>query len=125
MEIEIYTDGAARGNPGPGGYGTILKFGAKEKELSGGYRLTTNNRMELLAVIKGLEALTLENVSITIFSDSKYVVESVEKRWVFGWQRKGFKDKKNADLWRKYLELQKKTYGEVCLDKRAQRAPLQ
>lgn len=106
--VEIYTDGAARGNPGPGGYGTILKFGAHEKELSGGFRKTTNNRMELLAVIKGLEALTRDGLDVKIFSDSKYVVDSVEKRWVFGWERIGFKKKKNADLWRQFLPLFRK-----------------
>ena len=105
MKLEIYTDGASRGNPGPGGYGTILKFGNKEKELSEGFRKTTNNRMELLAVIKGLEALTKESLHIDIYSDSKYVVDAVEQKWVFGWVKKGFKGKKNADLWQQYLEL--------------------
>lgn len=103
--IEIYTDGAASGNPGPGGYGTILKSGKHYKELSGGFRLTTNNRMELLAVIKGLEALKGLNQQVTIFSDSKYVVDAVEKKWVFGWKTKNFKDKKNKDLWIRYLAL--------------------
>ncbi len=106
--VEIYTDGAARGNPGPGGYGTILKFGPHEKELSGGFRKTTNNRMELLAVIKGLEALTRDGLDVNVFSDSKYVVESVEKRWVFGWERIAFKKKKNADLWKRFLPLYRK-----------------
>jgi ribonuclease HI len=105
MKLEIYTDGASRGNPGPGGYGTILKFGTKEKELSEGFRKTTNNRMELMAVIKGLEALTKESLHIDIYSDSKYVVDAVEQKWVFGWVKKGFKGKKNADLWQQYLEL--------------------
>lgn len=108
MQVEIYTDGSSRGNPGAGGYGTILKFGRHEKELSQGFRLTTNNRMELLAVIKGLEALTQNGLHITVFSDSKYVVEAVEKRWVFGWEKKGFKDKKNPDLWRDFLKLYRK-----------------
>lgn len=106
--VELYTDGSSRGNPGPGGYGAILKYGKHEKELSGGFRKTTNNRMELLAVIKGLEALTREGLTVHIYSDSKYVVESVEKRWVWGWQKKNFKDKKNADLWRQYLAIHSK-----------------
>lgn len=105
--IQIYTDGASRGNPGPGGYGVVLKAGAHYKELSGGFRKTTNNRMELLAVIKGLEALKNLNQQVTIYSDSKYVVDAVEKRWVWGWVQKGFKDKKNPDLWLRFLELYK------------------
>ncbi|WP_443939217.1 ribonuclease HI [Pedobacter sp. MW01-1-1] len=105
--IEIYTDGAASGNPGPGGYGTILRAGPHYKELSGGFRLTTNNRMELLAVIKGLEALKSLNQTVMVYSDSKYVVDAVEKKWVFGWLSKGFKDKKNKDLWMRFLELHK------------------
>ncbi len=103
--IRIYTDGAAQGNPGPGGYGTILKFQDKEKILSEGFRLTTNNRMELLAVIKGLEAIKKPGIPITIYSDSKYVVEAVEKRWVWNWEKKNFKDKANVDLWQQYLVL--------------------
>ncbi|MCZ4244192.1 ribonuclease HI [Pedobacter punctiformis] len=105
--IEIYTDGAASGNPGPGGYGTILRTGKHYKELSGGFRMTTNNRMELLAVIKGLEALKSLNQEVMVYSDSKYVVDAVEKKWVFGWVTKGFKDKKNKDLWMRFLELYK------------------
>ncbi|RNL53356.1 ribonuclease HI [Pedobacter jejuensis] len=105
--IEIYTDGAASGNPGPGGYGAILRSGKHEKELSGGFRMTTNNRMELLAVIKGLEALKSPNQQVTIYSDSKYVVDAVEKKWVFGWVTKNFKDKKNKDLWMRFLQLYK------------------
>ena len=105
MRIEIYTDGAAKGNPGPGGYGAILRFGDKEKELSAGFRRTTNNRMELLAVIVALEELKTDKFPIMIFSDSKYVVDAVEKGWVFGWQKKGFKGKKNVDLWQRYLPL--------------------
>jgi ribonuclease HI len=105
--IEIFTDGAASGNPGPGGYGVILRSGKHYKELSAGYRKTTNNRMELLAVIKGLEALKNLNQNVTIYSDSKYVVDAVEKRWVYGWLQKGFKDKKNKDLWMRYLEISK------------------
>jgi ribonuclease HI len=105
--IEIFTDGASSGNPGPGGYGVILRSGKHYKELSAGYRKTTNNRMELMAVIKGLEALKNINQSVTIYSDSKYVIDAIEKRWVYGWVQKGFKDKKNKDLWLRYLELSK------------------
>ncbi len=105
--IEIFTDGASQGNPGPGGYGTILKSGKHYKEISEGYRLTTNNRMELLAVIIGLEALKNLNQEVIIYSDSKYVVDAVEKAWVFGWQKKGYKDKKNADLWERFLQVYK------------------
>ena len=105
--IEIFTDGASSGNPGPGGYGVILRAGNHYKELSQGYRKTTNNRMELLAVIKGLEALKNLNQAVTIYSDSKYVIDAIEKRWVYGWLQKGFKDKKNKDLWLRYLELSK------------------
>lgn len=105
--IEIYTDGASSGNPGPGGYGVILRAGQHYKELSAGYRKTTNNRMELLAVIRGLEALKNLNQTVTIYSDSKYVIDSIEKRWVHGWVQKGFAGKKNKDLWLRYLELSK------------------
>ncbi len=104
-QIIIYTDGAARGNPGPGGYGVVLMSGPYRKEISGGFALTTNNRMELLAVIVGLEALKKANSVVTIYSDSKYVVDAVEKRWVFGWQQKGFKGKKNPDLWTRFLKV--------------------
>lgn len=106
--IELYTDGAAKGNPGPGGYGVILKKGTHEKELSQGYRLTTNNRMELLAVIIGLEALKNDNLDVTVYSDSKYVVDAIEKGWVFSWVKKNFKDKKNRDLWLRFLKVYKK-----------------
>jgi ribonuclease HI len=105
--IEIFTDGASSGNPGPGGYGVILRSGKHYKELSEGFRKTTNNRMELLAVIKGLEALKSLNQSVNIFSDSKYVIDAIEKRWVFGWLQKDFKGKKNKDLWLRYLEISK------------------
>jgi ribonuclease HI len=108
MAIEIYTDGSAKGNPGPGGYGALLRFKGKEKELSGGFRKTTNNRMELRAVIAALETLKTDKHPVSVFSDSKYVVDSVEKGWVFNWQKKGFKNKKNVDLWRRYLPLHKK-----------------
>lgn len=101
--ITIYTDGSALGNPGPGGYGIVMMSGRHRKEMSQGFRHTTNNRMELLAVIVALEHIKFEGCEVTIYSDSKYVVDSVEKRWVDGWVKKGFKDKKNADLWRRYL----------------------
>lgn len=102
--ISIFTDGACRGNPGPGGYGTILRYGSHYKELSAGFRKTTNNRMELLAVIVGLETLKQKNIPVTIYSDSKYVVDAVEKKWVLGWQKKQFAGKKNKDLWLRYLD---------------------
>ena len=97
-KVTMYTDGGASGNPGPGGYGTLLMYGEHVKEMSEGFRLTTNNRMELLAVIVGLEALTRDGIEVDVYSDSKYVVDAVEKRWVFGWEKKGYKDKKNPDL---------------------------
>lgn len=104
--VEIYTDGAARGNPGPGGYGVVLLANGHRKELSKGFRLTTNNRMELMAVIAGLEAMKKQDLKITIYSDSKYVVEAVEKGWVFQWNMKpDFAKKKNRDLWKKFLKL--------------------
>ncbi|MEM6830953.1 MAG: ribonuclease HI [Bacteroidota bacterium] len=106
--ITIFTDGAAKGNPGPGGYGTILRFGDKEKELSEGYRHTTNNRMELLAVIIGLEAIKKPNWKVMVVSDSKYVVDAVSKGWLDGWVKKGFKGKKNQDLWERYLKTAQK-----------------
>jgi ribonuclease HI len=106
--IELYTDGASRGNPGPGGYGAILRWKHHEKELTAGYRKTTNNRMELLAVIAGLEAITKPGMPVTVFSDSKYVVDAVEKRWVFGWQKKGFSGKANGDLWARFLRIYNK-----------------
>ena len=106
--IQLYTDGASRGNPGPGGYGAILLFGNHRKELSQGYRLTTNNRMELLAVIEGLEAIKKNELPVTVFSDSQYVVNSVEKGWLKTWIKTDFKGgKKNKDLWKLYHELAK------------------
>ncbi|GAB3904817.1 ribonuclease HI [Mucilaginibacter boryungensis] len=105
MAIELFTDGASSGNPGPGGYGAILRSGQHYKELSAGYRKTTNNRMELLAVIKGLEALKNPNQQVTIYSDSRYVIDSIEKKWLQGWVKKGFAGKKNKDLWIRYLEV--------------------
>ena len=106
--IRLYTDGAAQGNPGPGGYGAILKYGAHVKEISQGFRRTTNNRMELLAVIAGLENIKKEGLPVTIISDSKYVVDSVEKGWLWNWEKKNFKDKANQDLWKRYIPLHKK-----------------
>ncbi len=105
QNIIIYTDGAARGNPGPGGYGTVLLSGKHRKEISQGFNHTTNNRMELLAVIIGLEALKKARSNVTIYSDSKYVVDSVEKGWVFNWEKKAFKGKKNPDLWQRFLKV--------------------
>lgn len=102
--ISIYTDGASRGNPGPGGFGVVMLFGALRKEIAEGFRLTTNNRMELMSVIIALEALKKEGTAVTIYSDSKYVVDSVELKWVFGWEKKNFKDKKNPDLWIRFLK---------------------
>lgn len=108
MKIFIYTDGAASGNPGPGGYGIVMKAGVHRKELAQGFRLTTNNRMELLAVIVALEQIKQEGANVLVTSDSKYVVDSVEKGWVFNWVRKNFKGKKNADLWKRYLKIHPK-----------------
>lgn len=106
-QLVVYTDGAARGNPGPGGYGVLMMWGNTRKELSQGYRRTTNNRMELLAVIAALEALTRPGLEVTICSDSSYVVDAISKGWLLGWIKKGFKDKKNPDLWRRYVEAAK------------------
>ncbi|MCB0772546.1 MAG: ribonuclease HI [Flavobacteriales bacterium] len=108
MQITIHTDGAASGNPGPGGYGAVLQSGKHRRELWGGYRRTTNNRMELLAVIVSLEALKGEGHEVTIVSDSKYVVDAVEQGWVFGWERTGFAKKKNPDLWKRFLAAYRK-----------------
>lgn len=104
-KVIIYTDGASQGNPGPGGYGIVMMAGERRREISQGFRLTTNNRMELLSVIVALEALKKTGLDITIYSDSKYVVDAVTQGWVFGWYKKGFKGKKNEDLWRRYLQL--------------------
>ncbi len=106
--IYLYTDGAAKGNPGPGGYGVLLKKNKLQKELSGGFRKTTNNRMELLAVIVGLEAIKKPGEKILVVSDSKYVIDSVEKGWLFNWEKQGFKKKKNIDLWVRFLNVYKK-----------------
>ena len=107
-EITIYTDGAASGNPGPGGFGVVLLSGKHRKELSQGFRLTTNNRMELLAVIAGLEALKSPGCRVTIHTDSKYVADAIEKGWLFSWENKGFKGKKNPDLWNRFLKVYRK-----------------
>ena len=108
MSIIIYTDGAAKGNPGKGGYGVVLLSGKHRKELSEGFVLTTNNRMELLAVIVGLEAVKKTSSEIRVYSDSKYVVDSVEKKWVFSWEKNNFKKKKNPDLWLRFLGVYRK-----------------
>lgn len=104
-EIIMYTDGAARGNPGPGGYGIVLISGKYRKEISEGFKLTTNNRMELMAVIVGLEKLRVKGSRVTIYSDSKYVVDAVEKQWLFVWEKKRFKKVKNPDLWMRFLKI--------------------
>ncbi len=110
MRVNVYTDGACSGNPGKGGYGIIMEWVGKPyiKEFSEGFRMTTNNRMELLAVIVALEQLKKEGIHVMVYSDSKYVVDSIEKGWLFNWVKKGFKDKKNADLWRRFLVVYKK-----------------
>lgn len=108
MKINIYTDGSAKGNPGKGGFGVVLISGNHYKEISQGFRHTTNNRMELLAVIVGLEHLKNINSEVQVYSDSKYVVDSIEKKWVFQWEKKHFKGKKNADLWKRFLIIYKK-----------------
>jgi ribonuclease HI len=107
-KIQIYTDGAASGNPGPGGLGVVMIYGSLRKEISEGYRLTTNNRMELLAVIRGLEAIRWENAEVIVFTDSKYVSEAINQKWLFGWEKKDFKNKKNPDLWKILLPLYRK-----------------
>ncbi len=104
-EVIIYTDGACSGNPGPGGYGVVMMSGNHRKEISEGFRLTTNNRMELLAAIKGLEALKKHGTRVKLYTDSQYVANAVNKGWVFDWERKHFKKKKNQDLWIRFLEL--------------------
>lgn len=107
-ELIIYTDGASRGNPGPGGFGALLMYGNQGKEIAQGFRKTTNNRMELMAVIVALESLTRKNIPVKIFTDSQYVVNSVEKKWLDGWIRTGFKGgKKNKDLWLRYAAIAK------------------
>ncbi|WP_428224077.1 ribonuclease HI [Flavobacterium sp.] len=106
-QVHIYTDGAAKGNPGPGGYGVVMELVGTpyKKEFFEGFRLTTNNRMELLAAIVGLEKLKQPNMKVLVISDSKYVVDAVEKKWVIGWEKIGFKGKKNPDLWQRFLKI--------------------
>ena len=106
--IKIFTDGSSRGNPGPGGYGVVMLYKDNRKAFSQGYKTTTNNRMELTAVIKALEAIKKNNIKVTIYSDSKYVVESVEKGWIWNWEKKNFKKKQNIDLWKQFIPLYKK-----------------
>lgn len=106
--VIMYTDGASRGNPGRGGYGTVLIYNHHRKEMCAGYRLTTNNRMELMAVIVGLEALKKPGTHVTVYTDSQYVVDAVEKGWIWTWIRKNFKDRKNEDLWRRLIEVYNK-----------------
>lgn len=110
MSIIVYTDGAAKGNPGKGGYGVVLLSGNHRKELFQGFRLTTNNRMELLAVIVALESIKVSGVKTVVYSDSKYVVDSIEKKWVFKWKKNNFKKKKNPDLWMRFLGVYKKDF---------------
>ncbi|MBL7886428.1 MAG: ribonuclease HI [Flavobacterium sp.] len=109
-QVHIYTDGAAKGNPGNGGYGVVMELVGTnyKKEFYEGFRLTTNNRMELLAVIVGLEKLKNPNMTVLVISDSKYVVDAVEKKWVFGWEKKNFTGKKNPDLWMRFLKIYRK-----------------
>ena len=104
-DITIYTDGSALGNPGPGGYGVVMLSGPYRKELSQGYRLTTNNRMELMAVCVALESLRFAGSNVTLYSDSKYVVEAVNQRWVLNWEKSNFRGKKNPDLWMRFLRI--------------------
>ena len=106
--IKIFNDGSSRGNPGPGGYGVVMLYKDNRKELSQGYKITTNNRMELTAVIKALEAIKKNSIKVTIYSDSKYVVESIEKGWIWNWEKKNFKKKQNIDLWKQFIPLYKK-----------------
>ena len=108
LPIQLYTDGSSRGNPGPGGYGVVLKCGTHYKELSEGFEETTNNRMELMAVIIGLEAIKRENAEVIVYSDSTYVVKAVNEGWVFGWEKKNFDKKANPDLWIRFLEVYRK-----------------
>lgn len=108
MSVIIYTDGAAKGNPGRGGYGVVMLSGKHRKEVSEGFELTTNNRMELLSVIVGLESLKKQKEFVTVYSDSKYVVDAVEKKWLFSWEKKNFNKKKNPDLWIRFLKVYRK-----------------
>ena len=112
--IIIYTDGSSRGNPGPGGYGVVLKYQGFRKELSEGFTWTTNNRMELLAVIVGLEAIRSKEQAVTVYSDSKYVIETVQKGWLISWLKKDFKGKKNADLWKRFWKVYQQHHVRFC-----------
>ena len=114
-QVHIYTDGAAKGNPGNGGYGVVMELVGTnyKKEFYEGFRHTTNNRMELLAVIVGLEKLKNPNMTVLVISDSKYVVDAVEKKWVFGWEKIGFKGKKNPDLWMRFLKIYRKHQVDI------------
>lgn len=107
QKVEIFTDGSSRGNPGPGGYGVLMRAGGHEKEINEGFRKTTNNRMELLAAIVALEQLKKKNLDITIFSDSRYLVDAVEKGWLYNWHRQGYKKRKNPDLWKRFYTIYK------------------
>jgi ribonuclease HI len=106
--VYLFTDGACSGNPGPGGYGVVMRYGPHEKELSGGFSKTTNNRMELMAVIRGLQALKRDGLRVVITSDSKYIVDAVEKKWLIGWEKKNWKKVKNEDLWKQFLLLSRR-----------------
>ncbi len=106
--INLYTDGSSRGNPGPGGYGVVLTCGPHRREISCGYECTTNNRMELLAVIVGLEAIKRPNAQVNIYSDSSYVVKAINEGWLANWQKKGLHKQKNADLWERFLMISRK-----------------
>ena len=103
--IELYTDGAASGNPGPGGFGVVLKYRGHRKEISSGFKLTTNNRMELLAVIVGLESISNKLLPVQVYSDSKYVVDAINQRWLQKWRQTGFSKKANSDLWQRFLRI--------------------
>lgn len=107
FDVHLYSDGAAIGNPGPGGYGVVMEWVGKpyKREFFEGFRHTTNNRMELLGVIVGLEKLKNNGTKVLVVSDSKYVVDSVEKKWIMGWEKKGFVGKKNPDLWKRFLKV--------------------
>jgi ribonuclease HI len=112
--ITIYTDGSSRGNPGPGGYGVVLKYKGHRRELSAGFEWTTNNRMELLAVIVGLEALKNKKLEVTIYSDSKYIIDAVQKGWLAAWLKKDFQGKKNADLWKRFWKVYQQHRVNFC-----------
>ncbi len=118
-KISIYTDGSALGNPGPGGYGIVMICGKHRKDISQGYQLTTNNRMELLAVIVALETIKVEQAEVTVYSDSKYVVDAIEKGWVFTWVKKGFKKKKESGFMETIFKDLSQAQAEICVGKRA------